>query len=146
MTPPATGGPPRRLYLDTSAYLCLLLGQAGADRLSKETQNAELLSSVLLVLEARRNLVRLARDGRLPPAEYKTCIERVEVDTAAFVLRDVTLDLCQTGPLPPVSTPRSLDLIHLRTALWFHGVLTIDRFVTTDASQEQAARELGLPV
>lgn len=40
----------------------------------------------------------------------------------------------------------SLDLAHLRTALWFHAEGAIDRFVTLDESQAGAARELGLPV
>ena len=44
----------RRLYFDTSAYLCVLLGEEESDRLSEEAARAELLSSVLLVLEARR--------------------------------------------------------------------------------------------
>jgi len=136
----------RRLYLDTSAYLCVLLAEDGARRLSAETAGAELLSSVLLVLEARRNLVRLARDGTLTAVQYKACMDRVEEDTELFVLRDLTLDLCASNLLPAVATPRSLDLAHLRTALWFHATEPIDRFVTMDAAQAQAARELGLPV
>jgi predicted nucleic acid-binding protein len=136
----------RRLYLDTSAYLCMLLAEEGWERLSKETDGAELLSSVLLILEARRNLIRLAREGALKPELYKTCIERVQQDTGLFVLRNLTLDLCQSSLLPAVTTPRSLDLVHLRSALWFHAGERIDRFVTLDGSQEEAARELGLPV
>ena len=146
MTPAAVLAPPRRVYVDTSAYLCVLLSQHGSDRVIKETSGAELLSSVILVLEARRNLVRLAREGRLQPDQYKTCIERVERDASVLVLRDLTLDLCQLNSLPAVATPRSLDLVHLRTALWFHATTKLDRFVTMDASQAQAARELGLPV
>ena len=136
----------RRLYVDTSAYLCILLAEEGADRLAAESKEAELLSSVLLVLETKRNLIRLAREGTLKPDQYKVCMDRVDEDTALFVFRDLTLDLCSSSPLPPVATPRSLDLAHLRTALWFHAVEPIDRFVTTDAAQETAARELGLPV
>jgi hypothetical protein len=48
--------------------------------------------------------------------------------------------------MPVVSTPRSLDLAHLRTALWFHQKEKLTRFVTLDESQGMAARELGLPV
>ena len=136
----------RRLYLDTSAYLCILLAEQGWDRLSKETDGAELLSSVILILEARRNLIRLAREGALEQDQYKTCLERVGQDTSLFVLRDLTVDLCQSNLMPAVTTPRSLDLAHLRSALWFHAGEPIDRFVTMDGSQEQAARELGLPV
>jgi hypothetical protein len=137
---------PRRLYVDTSAYLCILLAEDEAERLSKETAGAELLSSVLLVLESRRTLIRLAREGTLEPAQYKTCMDRVEQDTALFVLRDLTLDLCASTLLPAIATPRSLDLAHLRTALWFHAAEPLDRFLTRDAAQAQAARELGLPV
>jgi predicted nucleic acid-binding protein len=136
----------RRLYLDTSAYLCILLGEAGSSRLARETVDAELLSSVLLVLEARRNLIRLAREGTLTAAQYKACMDRVEQDVERFVLRDLTLDLCASHLVPAVATPRSLDLAHLRTALWFHAAERLDRFVTLDGSQAQAARELGLPV
>jgi hypothetical protein len=134
------------LYLDTSAYLCILLGEDGSDRLSHTTAGTELLSSVLLVLEARRNLIRLAREGSLKSAPYKVCVDRLEEDTKFFVLRDLTLDLCQAIMMPAVATPRSLDLAHLRTALWFHAVEPIDRFLTMDESQAEAAKELGLPV
>jgi hypothetical protein len=135
-----------RLYVDTSAYLFILLGEHGSDRLSRETDGAELLSSVLLMLEARRTLIRLAREGTLARDGYKTALDRLEQDSPRFVLRDLTLDLCQSMTVPAVVTPRSLDLTHLRTALWFHAVQKLDRFVTIDTSQEQAAKELGLPV
>jgi hypothetical protein len=136
----------KRLYLDTSAYLCMLLGQDGCERLSDLTEGAEILSSVLLVLESRRTLVRVARAGALTSEQYQSCVVRVEADTTRFVLRDVTLDLCTLNTLPAVATPRSLDVAHLRTALWFHASDPIDRFVTMDASQKTAAKELGLPV
>jgi hypothetical protein len=136
----------RRLYLDTSAYLCILLGEDESEGLSAETAGAELLSSVLLVLEARRTLVRLARDGTLKPDQYTRCMDRIDGDTAVFALRDLTLDVCASNLVPAVSTPRSLDLAHLRTALWFNASARLHRFVTLDASQRQAAGELGLPV
>lgn len=136
----------KRLYIDTSAYLCILLNQEGASRLVDETGGAEIVSSVLLVMESRRNLVRLAREGALDSAQYDACMARVADDVEQFVLRDLTLELCGSTPLPPVATPRSLDLVHLRTALWFHGEDPIDRFVTLDTSQAQAARDIGLPV
>jgi hypothetical protein len=134
------------LYLDTSAYLCVLLAEEGWERLSKETEGAELLSSVLLVLECKRNLIRLAREGTLSAEKYRGCMDRLEADVDVFVLRDLTLDLCVSNILPAIATPRSLDLAHLRTALWFHANEHVDRFMTMDGSQEQAAKELGLPV
>ena len=98
------------------------------------------------MLETRRNLVRLAREGTLAPAQYKACMDRADADKRLFVLRDLTLDLCESNILPAIATPQSLDLAHLRTALWFHRDTRIARFVTMDSSQEEAAKELGLPV
>jgi hypothetical protein len=136
----------KRLYVDISAYLCILLNQEGAARLVDETGGAELVSSVLLVMESRRNPIRLARDGALDSGQYDACMARVAEDVEQFILRDLTLELCGSTPLPPVATAGSLDLVHLRTALWFHAEDPIDRFVTLDTSQAQAARAIGLPV
>ena len=135
----------RRLYLDTSAYLCILLGDPGSQRLSEETAGSELYSSVLLVLESRRNLTRLARESVLTSSQYHECQARVTKDLELFILRDFTLDLCDELPIPAVMTPRSFDMAHLRTAAWFHARAPISRFVTLDVAQAQAARELGLP-
>jgi predicted nucleic acid-binding protein len=136
----------KRLYVDTSAYLCLLLGEKGHTDLQREMSGAQLLSSVVLVLETDRNLVRLSREGLLSPADFQLCISVMEKHMEQFLLRDLTLDLCSSRIMPVVSTPRSLDLAHLRTALWFHEAERLNRFVTLDEAQQQAARELGLPV
>jgi hypothetical protein len=136
----------RRYYVDTSAYLCLLLGEAGWQRLAGELDGGHLLSSALLALEAERTLVHLSRAGQLTPADLQNAIDRLTRDLDHFALRDLTLDICHWRVMPIVSTPRSLDLAHLRTALWFHQRQPLTRFVSLDAPQNQAARELGLPV
>jgi hypothetical protein len=136
----------RRYYVDTSAYLGLLLGEAGWEQLAGELDRAQLLSSSLLLLEAERTLVHLSREGRLTPAQLQNAFDRLERDLEHFAVRDLTLELCRWRVMPIVSTPRSLDLAHLRTALWFHQRQPLTRFVSLDAPQNQAARELGLPV
>jgi hypothetical protein len=93
------------VYLDTSAYLCLLLGQEGWERIGGLIDEAEILASVLLVLESRRSLVRLARQGSIPSEQYQACAARVETDSTRFVLRDLTLDLCESNAVPAVTTP-----------------------------------------
>ena len=135
----------RRVYLDTSAYLSLLLDEPDAQQIAGATDGAVCLSSVLLVLETRRNLVRFARQGALDAGKYESCLARLAVDIEVFELRDLTLDLCAALTMPAVATPRSLDLAHLQTALWFHAAEPIDAFVTMDTALAQAARELGLP-
>jgi hypothetical protein len=135
----------RRVYLDSSAYVGILLQEKHAAKAAVDAAGAELLSSVLLALETRRTLIRLAREGTLSTDAYEACLAQLAADLLGFELRDFTLDLC-TGPLPAVATPRSMDLAHLRTALWFHQQQPLDRFVSLDAAQLQAGRELGLPV
>ena len=135
-----------RYYVDTSAYLCLLLGESGSAKLQKELTGAELVCSVLLVLETRRNLIRLSREGVLRADKLQECLEQLDMDLDSFLLRDLTLDLCVSAAMPVVSTPRSLDLAHLETALWFHRIEPLTRFVSLDDAQLQGARELGLPV
>lgn len=135
-----------RVYVDTSAYLCVLLGEDGAAGIVAALKNARLHSSVLLVLESRRNLVRLARGGDLVASRLNGLLARVQDDMEVFALRDLTVDLCVDPALPAVVTPRSLDLAHLRTALWFHRQEPLQRFVTCDEGQREAARELGLPI
>ncbi len=135
-----------RIYLDTSAYLALLLGEPDAVRVERATVGAALLSSVLLVIEARRTIVRLARTGALTTPESHACLERLANEQAFFTFRDLTLDLCDSPVMPAIATPRSLDLAHLRAALWFHAERPLTRFLTLDQSQAAAARELGLPV
>jgi PIN domain nuclease of toxin-antitoxin system len=134
-----------RFYVDTSAYLCILLGEAGSAALVRTLRGGTLVSSVLLVLETRRNLVRVARQGKLSPAQLQGALDRASDDFRQFSLRDLTLDLCSALEMPALSTPRSLDLAHLRTALWFHEAAPLVRFVTLDDAQALAARELGLP-
>lgn len=124
----------------------MLLGEDGSDRMIADTADAELASSVLLILEAKRTLIRLAREGHLSAVEFKTCLQRVDQDQEALVLRDLTLDLCASTLLPAIATPRSLDLAHLRTALWFHASAPLHGFLTLDRAQADAARELGLPM
>lgn len=135
-----------RHYLDTSAYLAVLLGESGSEAIQREISGSQLLASVLLVLEARRTLVKLAREGSISASALTAALGRIEEDLDSLVLRDLTLDLCATKPVPLVTTPRSLDLAHLRTAMWFHDREPITGFVSLDRSQNTAARELGLPV
>jgi hypothetical protein len=140
-----TAEPSTRYYVDTSAYLCVVLGEEGHEDIAAELSEGCLCSSTLLVLEATRNLIRLSREGELPPADLERCLSQLATDISVFALRDLTLDLCHSRTMPVVSTPRSLDLAHLRTAVWFHSREPLTRFVTLDGAQAQAARELGLP-
>lgn len=136
----------KRFYVDRSAHRCILLGENGHAALETLVGGSEILSSVLLVIETTRSLVRLSREQVLSSAELQDALARLEKDSESFQLRDLTLDLCTGLTMPVVSTPGSLDLAHLRTALWFHSRKPLTRFVTLDEPRRRAAGELGLPI
>lgn len=135
-----------RVYLDTSVYLGILLGESSAKPFQKEISGETLCSSVLLLIEAERNLVRMSREGILKEDRYGIAQDRLKKDRELFLLRDLTTDLCLTGIFPPVRIPKTSDLIHLRTAQWFAEVGGLRLFLTLDQNQKKAALELGLPV
>ena len=137
---------PMREYADTSAYLCALLGEAGSPEFVRALAGARILSSVVLALEVERTLLRLSREGRISASQGQDLRERFREDLRQFGLRDVSLDLCMNSVIPAITTPRSLDLLHLRTAVEFHQEEPLDLFLTNDEQQRVSARELGLPV
>jgi hypothetical protein len=135
----------RRVYLDTSAYLAVLLGEKQATAVQRAVKGSTLCSSTLLLLEAERNLVRLARQGGLSEKVYEAARAQLVADQELFVLRDLTPELCLNNEFPAIQTPRSADLAHLRTAKWFQGNGGLHLFVSLDVRQLSAAESLGLP-
>ncbi|MBL9078671.1 MAG: type II toxin-antitoxin system VapC family toxin [Planctomycetes bacterium] len=136
----------RRVYLDTSAYLASLINEARAGAVRKAVDRAAVFSSVLLVAETKRTLVRLSREGSLSMPSYVRLMQQVDDDSSTFALAPTTLELCASHVMPTITTPRTLDLIHLRTALWFHEQHELTAFLSLDANQNRAAADLGLPV
>ena len=103
-------------------------------------------SSSLLLIEAERNLIRLVREKVINEFIYDAAHAQLNTDRESFEFRDLTIDLCLTREFPPVKTPKSNDLIHLRSAKWFMENGGIKKFVSLDKNQIKAADEFGLPV
>ena len=133
------------VYLDTSAYLAVLLGEKQASQISRNLARRVPCASTLLLTEAERNLVRLIRLEKLTSRDFDSAFTQLVQDREKMVLRDLTPDLCLTRNFPLVRTPKSADLVHLRTAHWFMQNGGLESFLSLDESQLQAAREMGLP-
>jgi hypothetical protein len=131
--------PARRLYVDTSAYLCTLLGEVGSERLVEEFTGAQLLSSVLLALEAERTLVHLSRTGRLAAGDLHDALDRLARDLEHFALRDLT------GSLPLACRAHRVNAALARSRASPHGGL-VPATATTDTGREPGHRpESGSP-
>jgi len=136
----------RKVYIDSSAYLCYLLGEHGREDVERKIKGAVLCSSILLLIESRRNLIRMSRQGIIGSGEFTNLLRRVGSDAEQFIFYNVTPEHCDTTPIPVVMVPRSLDLIHVRTALAVHKDEQLLHFISLDDAQLNAASELGLPV
>ncbi len=133
------------IYVDTSAYLAVLLREPGYVKFMRKMKKGVLCSSVILLLEAQRNILRLSREKKISAKEFDLASQQAEENMEKFILRGIDFDLCSSKVFPLVSTPRTLDLIHLRTALWYHTTSHLEQFLSLDEGQLRAARELGLP-
>ncbi len=134
------------VFLDTSAYLCVLLGEDSSSQLSRWLQGKDLCCSALLWIETERNLVHMTRQKLLSAKDYQLAFTQVKQDVDLFLSQEINLNLCLSGEFPAVKMPRSNDLVHLRSALWFFRYRKLKAFVSLDKDQKQAAHELGLPM
>jgi hypothetical protein len=74
-------------YFDTSLYLGLLLGEEEARPALKFIRERTACSSVLLLIEAERNLVRCSREGILSPKDYGKAVDCLRADKETFLFR-----------------------------------------------------------
>jgi uncharacterized protein len=125
------------IYLDTSAFVKLIRGEEETSALQaflRQRPGAPLVSSVLLVVETRRAILRQA-PGQLARADLLlTRIDQVDVTRAV-------LEAASRLPDPAL---RSLDAIHLATALQLDQDL--EALVTYESRLAAAAERQKLPV
>jgi uncharacterized protein len=125
------------IYLDTSAFVKLVRGEPETPTLQaflRDRPAGPLVSSALLVVETRRAVLREA-PGELARADLLlTRIDQV----------DVTRSILEAAGRLPDPALRSLDAIHLATALQLEGDL--EALVTYDGRLAAAAGRQKLPV
>lgn len=125
------------IYLHTSAFVKLIRGEGETSALQaflRQRPGAPLVSSALLVVETRRAILREA-PGQLARADLLlTRIDQVDVTRAV-------LEAASRLPDPAL---RSLDAIHLATALQLDQDL--EALVTYDSRLAAAAERQKLPV
>jgi len=122
------------IYVDTSAFLKLIIDEPESAVVGTYfADETEVVSSSLLVVEARRGTLRKA-PRRLPRLDV--LLERVE----KIAISDAVLESAGRLPDPML---RSLDAIHLATALLIRE--DVDVFLTYDDRLATAARAHGIP-
>jgi predicted nucleic acid-binding protein len=126
-------------YLDTSALVKLVREERESDALGIFLEEADIVSSELVLAELPRAIRRAVADD--PKLSLDELIEQTSdvLDALATVPVDQAT-LVAAGGLPEPAL-RSLDAIHVATALTLSPV---DGFVSYDERQAAAARLAGL--
>lgn len=110
-------------YFDSSAVLEVLLGDARSDRIiACWADDGDRVSSILLEAECVTVLRRIEQEGRAlrSSANTRKRLEALERYLAGVTIREVDSDvLAVLKQLPVLSSCRSLDAIHLATAMLF---------------------------
>ena len=132
-----------QVYVDTSVIVAATLDQPGALR---GVQWAAAISSELIVAELLRTLDRLRLTARTPDVELAQLREEAERNLAKLDLVPINRAVLRRagGAFPmPVKT---LDAIHLATALLWEEHAGEIVFLTLDRQLANAARACGLTV
>lgn len=135
-------------YAESSAVLCWLLGEADQEEVRRLLAGAErVVASTLTRLECARALARGVATDRLAAAEELAALQLLDRAATSWVTLEMSgrvLDRARARfPREPV---RTLDAIHLATALMFHEVHAGLSLVSLDDRLRENATALGLSV
>ncbi len=133
-------------YLDTSAFLKLLVEEPGTDQARPGWRWWDpAMSTIVLYAEARAALAQARRLGRLGPTEF--AIARAELESRWEQMVGLACTpsvVSDAGELAETEALRGYDALHLATALAVGEPELV--FVTWDAELAAAARRNGLAV
>lgn len=130
------------VYLDTSVLLRVVLRQSG--RLARFGGWERAYCSELLGVEARRVLDRIRLERALGDQALAQAHEQVARAERTFGVVRVSRAVLRRASLPLPTVAKTLDAIHLATALLLSERERVDLvFATHDAQQALAARALG---
>jgi len=134
------------VYLESSAVLQWLLGQSGATDVRNTVDRAEIvLTSMLTLTESERVLLRTENHGAITGGDaqrLRGMLNRAQASwTRMRVSDEVLARAARAFPVEPV---RTLDAIHLATALEFASTFPDLRVVSFDARIRSNAEALGI--
>lgn len=134
------------IYAETSSVLAWLLGESAADEARATIDAAEpVLTSALTIAETERILVRAEAQGRLRGADVQRLRGMLERACASWVVMEVSGEiLSRVGGAFPVEPVRTLDAVHLATALAFTRAFPELRVFSLDRRVLDNAEALGL--
>jgi uncharacterized protein len=130
------------VYLDTSTVLRVLLRQAKPLAIWAQWERA--YASELLHVEACRVIDRLRLEGALDDEGVAAAHDELALIESAMATVPLSRPVADRAALPMATVVRTLDALHLATAMLLRERLGIALvFATHDPQQGRAARALG---
>jgi predicted nucleic acid-binding protein len=136
----------KALYLETSAVLTWLLGEPRAAEVISIVHRAQnVATSILTIIETQRALVRAETHRLLSPADAQELLGLLARGQAAWHLMEISAEIQHlAGRKFPVEPVRTLDAIHLSTALVFLRAFPGLSLLSYDRRILENARALGI--
>jgi predicted nucleic acid-binding protein len=136
------------LYAETSAVLRWLFAEAGGETLRATLAAArKVTSSRLTLVETRRVVRRAEREGRITAAQCADVLAVLAQAASTWAILEVSEEVARRAedgfPREPV---RTLDAIHLASALFLRQSFPDLIVVTADDSVRANARLLGFEI
>jgi uncharacterized protein with PIN domain len=134
------------IYAESSAVLAWLLDEPGQRAVVDALAGADqVVTSALTVIECSRALARARETKRVKPAEELAALRLLDQAAASWNVLDISDRVAERArgafPHEPV---RTLDAIHLATAMVFAEVLGSMRVLSLDDRVRENVSALGL--
>jgi len=133
------------VYAESSAVLAWLLGEEGGGPVREALRRAELVTaSDLTLVECDRVLIRAAALGEIDEATAADRRAQMDAEAAHWHLWRVSSDILDRARRPfPAEPVRTLDAIHLASALAVRSVVPGVELLSLDDRIRRAGAQLG---
>jgi predicted nucleic acid-binding protein len=137
-----------KVYAESSAVLAWLLGEETGHSVRAVLQHTELvMASDLTLVECERVLIRAVTTGEIDEAAAADRRAHLNAAASHWHLLRVSPDIVERARHPfPAEPIRTLDAIHLASALAVRSVVPGVELLSLDDSIRRAAKQLGFHV
>lgn len=133
------------IYAETSAVTAWLLSESKAETIVDALSSADrVVASDLTILECHRTLRRYSISGRVTEGAAADCAAMLEAALVHWHLLRIAGEVVERAARPfPVEPVRSLDAIHLASALLARKAMPGLKILSLDDRVRENARALG---
>ena len=134
------------LYIETSAILAWLFSEPNSHEVREQMDQADIVvTSALSLLETARVISRAVNQGLLDADNGQSLRELFKETFFSWALMEITKEIREGASQPfPVEPVRSLDVIHLSTALEFLKIYPELKVLSFDKRINDNIPSLGL--